>query len=91
MHLSPTSKLGYLSFKQHVVTVYLESRVESLAVCMPHMEKLLANFYAKDLTLNAGRRRLRCAWALMLDCLKLRPHSYIRMCSVWNCLWGHTL
>ena len=42
----------------------VERRVESLAVCMPHMVNQCANFYAKDLTLNAERQRLRCAWAL---------------------------
>ena len=54
--------------------VYLERRVESLAVCMPHMDNKCANFYAKDLTLNAERQRLLCAWALtvMPDCLKGR-------------------
>ena len=54
--------------------VYLERRVESLAVCMPHMDNKCANFYSKDLTLNAERQRLLCAWALtvMPDCLKGR-------------------
>ena len=44
--------------------VYLERRVESLAVCMPQLNNTCANFYAKDLTLNPGRQRLRCAWAI---------------------------
>ena len=43
--------------------MYLERRVESLAVCMPHMDEKCTNFYAKGLTLNAERQRLRCAWA----------------------------
>ena len=47
--------------------VYLERRVGSLAVCMPQLNNTCANFYAKDLTLNAGRQRLRCAWAITLD------------------------
>ena len=34
------------------------------AVCMPHMDKQCANLYAKDMSLNAERQRLRCAWAL---------------------------
>ena len=60
--------------EQYICVVYLERRVESLAVCMPHMDNKCANFYAKDLMLNAGRQRLRCAWALtvMPDCLKGR-------------------
>ena len=44
--------------------VYLERRVEPLAVCMPQLNNTCAYFYAKDLTLNAGRQRLRCAWAI---------------------------
>ena len=44
--------------------VYLERRVKSLAVCMPHMDKQLAKFYTKNLTFDAERQRLRCAWAL---------------------------
>ena len=44
--------------------VYLERRVASLAVCMSQLKNTCADFYAKDLTLNAGRQRLRCAWAI---------------------------
>ena len=44
--------------------VYLERRVESLAACMPQLNNTCANFYAKDLTLNAGQQCLRCAWAI---------------------------
>ena len=67
----------YANILAHVLNrrvVYLERRVESLAVCMPHMDNKCANFYAKDLTLNAERQRLLCAWALtvMPDCLKGR-------------------
>ena len=29
------------------------------------MDTQCANFYAKDLSLNAERQRIRCAWALM--------------------------
>ena len=39
-------------------------RVKSLVVSMPHRDKQCANFYVKDLTLNAERQRLRCAYAL---------------------------
>ena len=67
----------YANILAHVLNrrvLYLERRVESLAVCMPHMDNKCANFYAKDLTLNAERQRLLCAWALtvMPDCLKGR-------------------
>ena len=44
--------------------VYLERRVESLAVSMPQLNNTCTNFYAKYLTLNAGRQRLRCAWVI---------------------------
>ena len=51
----------YANILAHVLNrrvVYLERRVESLAVCMPHMDNKCDNFYAKDLTLNAERQRL---------------------------------
>ena len=41
--------------------LFPERRIESLAVCMAHMDKRCSNFYAKDLSLNAARQRLRCA------------------------------
>ena len=44
--------------------MFPERRVESLAACMEHMDKQRADFYAKDLTLNAKRQRLWCTWAL---------------------------
>ena len=44
-----------------------ERRVGSLALCLPHIDKQCANFYAKDLPLNAERQRIRCAWALRKD------------------------
>ena len=59
----PVCKEQYISTDQTVV--YLERRVESLAVCMPQLNNTCANLYAKDLTLNAGRQRLRCAWAII--------------------------
>ena len=67
----------YANILAHVLNrrvVYLERRIESLAVCMPHMDNKCADFYAKDLTLNAERQRLLCAWALtvMPECLKGR-------------------
>ena len=67
----------YVNILAHVLNrrvVYLERRIESLAVCMPHMDNKYADFYAKDLTLNAERQRLLCAWALtvMPECLKGR-------------------
>ena len=40
-----------------------ERGVESLAVCMPQMDKQCANFYVMDLSLNAERQSLGCAWA----------------------------
>ena len=43
---------------------FSECRFESLAVCMPHMDKQCGNFNAMDLSLNTRRQRLRCAWAL---------------------------
>ena len=67
----------YANILAHVVNrrvVYLERRIESLAVCMPHMDNKCADFNAKDLTLNAERQRILCAWALtvMPECLKGR-------------------
>ena len=50
--------------------MYLKRRVESLAVCMPQLNNTCANIYAKDLTLNAGRQRLRCAWAISFMCYR---------------------
>ena len=44
--------------------VFPERCSESLAVCMSHMDKLCSNFYAKDLSHDVKRKRLRCAWAL---------------------------
>ena len=57
MHLSPTSKLGYLSFKHRIVFV------ESITVCMPRMDEQCSNFDAKVMSLDASRNGLRYAWA----------------------------
>ena len=63
----------------HIV-VYLERRVESLAVCMPQLNNTCANFYAKDLTLNAGRR-FRCAWAItQKDDIHLKVYAHRMRC-----------
>ena len=66
--------------------VYLERRVESLAMCMPQLNNTCANFYANDLTLNAGRQRLRSAWAIIVISLGPSPkvmtdtqHSTLRI------------
>ena len=41
-----------------------EHHVESLAVCMPHMDKQCFNSKANHLSLDAERQRVQCAWAL---------------------------
>ena len=41
------------------------------SVCMPQLNNTCANFYAKYLTLNAGRQRLRCAWAITANRLQV--------------------
>ena len=68
-HKSPRARCAYSNILAQVLNqsvVYLERRVESLAVCMPHLNNTCANCYVKYLTLNAGRQRFRCAWALTL-------------------------
>ena len=48
--------------KQRVV--FPKRSVKSLAMCMPNIDKQFANSYAKELSLDAERQRIRCAWAL---------------------------
>ena len=43
--------------------VFIECRVESLVVYMPHIDKECSNFYDKDMSLDAERHRVWCAWA----------------------------
>ena len=50
---------------------------------MPQLNNTCANFYAKDLTLNAGRQRLRCAWAIrpvFHECAETRVETPKMMC-----------
>ena len=68
--------------KQRIV--FPERRVESLAVCMPHMDKQCSNYNAKQLSLNAERRRLRCAGAFKRRrryCIKLITQRVRCECS----------
>ena len=44
--------------------VFIERRVELLAVCTPIWINTF-NFYGKDMLLDAERQRVRCTWPLM--------------------------
>ena len=46
-----------------------------LQLCIPHIDKQWANFYAKDLSLNAERQRLRYAWVIRLQ----KPATWSRL------------
>ena len=52
--------------KQRVVCI--ERRVESLAVCMPRMDKQCSHFYDKVVSFDAERQRVRYSWTFISHC-----------------------